>query len=107
LPGASSIAELKRSAAATLQAFPQKDIEAGATTWPMSQIRRRIVCETLEEKKVDNTAAGHSETKAMPQGKAAGEKKVRVDRFAEARRAKKKAKRMRHRAKLKRSHTKG
>jgi len=52
-------------------------------------------------------AAGHSETKAMPQGKAASEKKVRVDRFAEARRAKKKTKRMRRRAKLKQSHTKG
>jgi len=57
LPGASSIAELKRSAAATLQAFPQKDIEAGATNWPTSRIRRRIVCERLEEKKGDNTGS--------------------------------------------------
>ena len=39
--------------------------------------------ETLAEKQVDSTAAGHSETKAMPQGNSAGEKKVRVDRFAE------------------------
>ena len=30
-----------------------------------------------------------------------------VDKYAEARKAKKKAKRMRHRARLKRSHTKG
>lgn len=58
-------------------------------------------------KKMDNIAADHSEPKAMPQAKAAREKNVTVDRFAEARRAKKKAKRMRHRAKLKRSHTKG
>lgn len=56
---------------------------------------------------MDNIAADHSEPKAMPQAKAAREKNVTVDRFAEARRAKKKAKRMRHRAKLKRSHTKG
>jgi len=98
---------LKKKCRSQPQAFPQKDIEAGATNWPTSRIRRLIVCERLEEKKGDNTAAGHSETKAMPQGKAASEKKVRVDRFAEARRAKKKTKRMRRRAKLKQSHTKG
>ena len=66
------------------------------------------MCETLEEKtKMDKTAAGHSETKAMPEARAASEKKVSVDKFAEVRRAKKKAKRIRHRAKLKRSHTNG
>jgi hypothetical protein len=58
------------------------------------------------EKKMD-TAAIHSEPKAMPQAQAAREKNTTVDRFADARRAKKKAKRVRHRAKLKRSHTKG
>ncbi len=56
---------------------------------------------------MDNITADHSEPKAIPQTKAAREKKTTVDRFAEARTAKKKAKRMRHRAKLKRSHTKG
>lgn len=56
---------------------------------------------------MDNIAADQSEAKAVPQAKAAREKKTTLDGFAEARRAKKKAKRMRHRAKLKRSHTKG
>lgn len=56
---------------------------------------------------MDNTTAEHSEPKAIAQAKTGREKKTTVDRFAEARNAKKKAKRMRHRAKLKRSHTKG
>lgn len=56
---------------------------------------------------MDNIAADHPEPKAMPAARAGGEKNATVDRFADARRAKKKAKRMRHRAKLKRSHTKG
>jgi hypothetical protein len=56
---------------------------------------------------MDATAADKSEPKAMPQAHAAREKNATVDRFAEARKAKKKAKRVRHRAKLKRSHTKG
>lgn len=56
---------------------------------------------------MDNIAADHSEPKVMPRIQGRGEKEATVDRFADARRAKKKAKRMRHRAKLKRSHTKG
>lgn len=56
---------------------------------------------------MDNIAADHSEPKAMPHAQAGREKKATVDTFADARRAKKKAKRMRHRAKLKRPHTKG
>lgn len=58
---------------------------------------------------MDTTTADHSEAKAMPrpQAQAAREKNATVDRFADARRAKKKAKRVRHRARLKRSHTKG
>jgi hypothetical protein len=59
------------------------------------------------KKKMDNTAAAHSEPKTMPQPRADREKKVSVDKFAEARKARKKAKRVRHRARLKRSHTKG
>jgi hypothetical protein len=57
------------------------------------------------------TVTGHAETKTMPQSQEAPEKRATshhpVDRFADARRAKKKARRVRHRAKLKRSHTKG
>lgn len=60
---------------------------------------------------MSTTAADHSEPKAVPEAQTAGEKHASshqsVDRFAEARKAKKKAKRVRHRAKLKRSHTKG
>lgn len=43
----------------------------------------------------------------MPQARAIREKNANADKSDEARRAKKKAKRVRHRAKLKRSHTKG
>lgn len=56
---------------------------------------------------MDNTAAAHSEPKATPQPRTDREKKVPVDKFAEARKASKKAKRIRHRARLKRSHTNG
>ena len=56
---------------------------------------------------MDNTTAAHSEPKAMSQTRTDREKKVSVDKFAEARKARKKAKRVRHRARLKRSHTKG
>jgi hypothetical protein len=56
---------------------------------------------------MDTIAVDQSEPKAMPQAQAAHEKNATADRFADARKAKKKAKRMRHRAKLKRSHTKG
>lgn len=57
------------------------------------------------------TIPDHPENKAEQQAQEARKKHATsdpsVDRFAEARRAKKKAKRVRHRAKLKRSHTKG
>lgn len=57
------------------------------------------------------TAADRSEPKAMPEAQESTEKHIpphhSVDRFADARRTKKKAKRVRHRAKLKRSNTKG
>ena len=54
------------------------------------------------------TTTDRSEDKTMPEAQASPEHGSRaVDKYAEARRAKKKAKRMRHRAKLKRSHTKG
>lgn len=56
---------------------------------------------------MNSTPTDPLDAKVIPQGQAAREKKTTVDRFADARRAKKKAKRMRHRAKLKRSHTKG
>lgn len=49
-----------------------------------------------------------SEVKTMPEAQASPEHGSHsVDMYADARRAKKKAKRVRHRAKLKRSHTKG
>ena len=54
-----------------------------------------------------STPTDTSDAKTIPQAQAAREKNTARDRFADARRAKKKAKRMRHRAKLKRSHTKG
>ena len=57
------------------------------------------------------TAADHSEAKEKPEAKDNSGKNISphhsVDRFADARRAKRKAKRLKHRAKLKRSHTKG
>jgi hypothetical protein len=57
------------------------------------------------------TAADQSEAKPMPEPQSRFEKhgssQVPVDRFAEARRAKRKAKRVKHRAKLKRSNTSG
>jgi hypothetical protein len=60
---------------------------------------------------MDSTAAENAEAKVIPQTQPKREKQAAsphpVDKFAEARRAKKKAKRMRHRAALKRSHTKG
>jgi hypothetical protein len=49
------------------------------------------------------TSADRSEAKAQSPEHGSGT----VDKYAEARKAKKKAKRIRHRAKLKRSHTKG
>jgi hypothetical protein len=54
-----------------------------------------------------NAPTDPSDAKTIPQAHAARETNTTLDRFADARRAKKKAKRMRHRAKLKRSHTKG
>jgi hypothetical protein len=49
-----------------------------------------------------------SEVKTTPESQASAEHGSRtVDKYAEARRAKKKAKRVKHRARLKRSHTKG
>jgi hypothetical protein len=49
-----------------------------------------------------------SEVKAMPEAQASPEHGSHsVDKYADARRAKKKAKRVKHRARLKRSHTKG
>jgi hypothetical protein len=54
------------------------------------------------------TSADRSEANARPEAQASPERgSGTVDKYAEARRAKKKAKRVRHRAKLKRSHTKG
>ncbi|HKT49984.1 MAG TPA: hypothetical protein VJV96_06785 [Candidatus Angelobacter sp.] len=59
------------------------------------------------------TTTDRSEDKTMREAQASPEHGSRPpasrsgDKYAEARRAKKKAKRMRHRAKLKRSHTKG
>jgi hypothetical protein len=50
------------------------------------------------------TTTDRSEAKTMPSPEHGSGS---VDKYAEARMAKKKAKRMRHRAKLKRSHTKG
>ena len=54
------------------------------------------------------TSADRSEGKATPEAQANREHgSGAIDKYAEARKAKKKAKRIRHRAKLKRSHTKG
>ncbi len=59
-----------------------------------------------------NTGAGHSERDATTQQPPTKPEQhasagLSVDKFAEARRAKKKEKRVRHRAKLRRSHTNG
>jgi hypothetical protein len=60
---------------------------------------------------MDTTAARGSEVTEAPKAQASPEKHASqphpVDKFAEARRAKKKAKRVTHRAKLKRSNTNG
>lgn len=57
------------------------------------------------------TAGDHSEPKEKLETQDNTGKNIpphhSVDRFADARRAKKKAKRLKHRARLKRSHTKG
>jgi len=54
------------------------------------------------------TTTDRSEDKATSESQASREHgSGAVDKYAEARKAKKKAKRIRHRAKLKRSHTKG
>jgi hypothetical protein len=53
-------------------------------------------------------SADRSEGKATPEAQANREHASgAIDKYAEARKAKKKAKRITHRAKLKRSHTKG
>jgi hypothetical protein len=63
------------------------------------------------EKKMGTIATDHSEPKAMPEVLASPEKPPAtpksVDKFAEARRAKKKQRRVTHRNKLKRSNTGG
>jgi hypothetical protein len=60
---------------------------------------------------MDTTASDRSEPIATPQALASPEKHVSlehpVDKFADARRSKKKQRRARHRAKLKRSNTSG
>ena len=59
---------------------------------------------------MDTTVANPSEQNAPPQmtqTKAENQAPALVDKFAVARRAKKKEKRARHRAKLRRSHTDG
>ena len=54
------------------------------------------------------TSSDRSETRPMSEAQASREHgSGTIDKYAEARKAKKKAKRIRHRAKLKRSHTKG
>ena len=54
------------------------------------------------------TTTDRSEVKTMPEAQTNPEHGSHsVDKYADARRAKKKAKRIKHRAKLKRSHTKG
>jgi hypothetical protein len=54
------------------------------------------------------TTTDRSEVKTTLEAQASSEHGSRsVDKYAEARRAKKKAKRVKHRARLKRSHTKG
>lgn len=54
------------------------------------------------------TTTDRSEGKTRPEAQASPEHGSHpIDKYAEARKAKKKAKRIRHRAKLKRSHTKG
>ena len=54
------------------------------------------------------TSTDRSEVKSMPEAQASREHgSGTIDKYAEARKAKKKAKRIRHRARLKRSHTKG
>jgi len=54
------------------------------------------------------TTPDHSEVNTKPEAQAGPEHgSSSIDKYADARRAKKKAKRIKHRAKLKRSHTKG
>jgi hypothetical protein len=61
-----------------------------------------------KKEKSQMASADRSEGKATPEAQASREHgSGAIDKYAEARKAKKKAKRIRHRAKLKRSHTKG